>query len=570
MLVNYRRAPKSTESSKPPDRSRARPPLHKAISDSAAAHNSRTTTKAPSQLAHNDLSPVPDAECEGEDGGGGGDTDRADDEQEEEAAEIPEVALDRNRHIIPEWMLRGSRSRAMSQSSANTNGGQTGHHGRHLRPLRRSFLGAAASSPELGSPGGRRAGPSGSGQAGHGGEGGGGGSSSPSPSPLSRSQHLGDPSTTPTQVRAVDRELPTTPTNSPNVPSRWLAAGRASTFNNLAMSSTASTSPTNEDGRPTMRAFHSDFAYPLVPTAPGSPLVNGTGNGWFGGLGSTTVNTKLKDHVFNTIMKRFRRRRSGRWNGGVRTEDEGDVADAEGDGEADSDGNGRGVLKVGGDLHRRRRQKKLSRVERIKAEEAAMNGGLLGQPLRRVQSEENMASAEKMRMLEFEREREEARRRRGGGGGEVFDFEEEDAPERFGGRETDKVRRRKSRSRSLEDMKGLSIHGSPERRTKLGPVVSRPHPPDEHDGADPFTRQNHFILMEDLTGRLKHSCVLDLKMGTRQYGMDATPAKKKSQRKKCDKTTSRALGVRICGMQASLFLFPSIYLLSASSRTLVH
>lgn len=71
---------------------------------------------------------------------------------------------------------------------------------------------------------------------------------------------------------------------------------------------------------------------------------------------------------------------------------------------------------------------------------------------------------------------------------------------------------------------------------------------------DEDVRQMNFILMEDLTGRLKRPCVLDLKMGTRQHGYDATPAKAISQRKKCDKTTSRALGARICGMQVKPIL----------------
>lgn len=65
----------------------------------------------------------------------------------------------------------------------------------------------------------------------------------------------------------------------------------------------------------------------------------------------------------------------------------------------------------------------------------------------------------------------------------------------------------------------------------------------------PDERVQHFLLLEDLTAGMKKPCVLDLKMGTRQYGIEADEKKKKSQRRKCMMTTSQQLGVRLCGMQ---------------------
>ncbi|KAF7313573.1 Kinase [Mycena chlorophos] len=400
------------------------------------------------------------------------------DDTDTDSAEMPEVALDHNRHMIPDWLLRGRR-RSFSQSNATL----------PFFDRRAHFNSGAVSSPDLGVPSLVNVPRS-------------------RPSPLARY---------PPFVTS-DMDAPT-PVNSPSQSMRAFPA----TLAEKPIDPSFSTKPISEEDEGVTR--------PSLPSFSSSPTPHPT-SPWFGGIGSTTVNTKLKDHVFSTVLRRFRRRTGGRLAADNRTDDDGDIADVETD-----EGTYRPTTP------RRTRSGKLqpliSQVERVRSAETVP-------PIRRVHSETLIASPSKLAALELEQQRSKNMIH-------VFDMDfGHSAPPTASlhprastspvWRQADadispSLARRRSRSRSLDF--GATV----------SPLV-RDSPSLSLLDMDPsVTRQNHFILMEDLTGRLKHPCVMDLKMGTRQYGLDATPAKKKSQRKKCDRTTSRSLGVRVCGMQ---------------------
>jgi inositol-hexakisphosphate kinase len=71
------------------------------------------------------------------------------------------------------------------------------------------------------------------------------------------------------------------------------------------------------------------------------------------------------------------------------------------------------------------------------------------------------------------------------------------------------------------------------------------------DGNSGSSRPNPqtYLLLENLVCKYRRPCIMDMKVGARQYADDSSAAKKQRKMVKAAATTSGSLGLRVCGMQ---------------------
>ncbi|KAG6378907.1 hypothetical protein JVT61DRAFT_13191 [Boletus reticuloceps] len=186
-----------------------------------------------------------------------------------EEAELPEVALDRNRHIIPKWLLHRGHLHDRTYSHIQS----LGRLGSRQRLRSTQLSAATASSPALIQ-------------------------NQDAVQPSLKQLPLSRQSTMP-----LDHFDPCNAGNTVRA---------AASFADPRSAWGIVTSGKSQASRPDLRPFRSESA---IGSQQSSPT-------WFRGTGSTTVNTKLKDHIFSTILRRFHRRGNLRWLNGLHTEDE--------------------------------------------------------------------------------------------------------------------------------------------------------------------------------------------------------------------------------------------------------